>query len=368
MATLTFTDNAPLLFSDNAGQLQYTLDDSEVIYLVISGKRYQIPVADSSGTLEMSDILRGAPIARPAIRVGYDDRIYPFVTVTAGPADISDSTGRATVNLRVLRGGIYGESAATAYAKTAKAWLTLMKGSSSEPRPVSKWGKEFVSFHPYEADTGGIVTADVLVKDIAPTIQVTLLNDGGVGWDEYGVITVDSSFDRIRNAILIDYPSLSEDRIWGWELHFRGGNDGSAYTSQALTYRLIQTKSNYREFIYRNSLGSWDSVYSKGAFKVVPQYNFASFRNRNKEGQLDSLPIEHMEIDSGPLATAVEQRMWLEMISSDEVYLVDQSGDIRLIILDESSPSLTQKELNSLTVKCHYAERVVGNGTRISIA
>lgn len=363
---MTISENPVVLFSDNAGQAQYTLSDGEVIYLIVSGKQYLIPVADSSGTLNLSDILRAAPLNKPSLQ---DDFQSIRARLTAGPSDISDSTGRANVNMDVLMGGIYGKTAAEAFAQTQYAWLTLFRGDTT-PRLTAMWGKEPLVFFPYEGDTGGIVTAQVSMRNSEETITVNLRNDGGVGWDRYVPITVNAGYSDIVAALeRLDPPVvINYENIVGWRVNFKGGNQGERYTSKTIRYNLMQAKTNYREFVYRNSLGCWDTVYSRGTFKVVPKYNFSSFLNRNVESQLDSQVIEHMEIGSGPLATPVEQRMWLEMIASDEVYLVDQSGDMRLVVIDESSPSIQQKELNSLAVKCHYALKAVGNGTRISIA
>lgn len=361
---MTITSNPPVLFSDNAGQVTYSLSDSEVIYVVIGGKSYLLPVAAATGTLELSDILRAAPVGKPPrlTMLSTNNR----VTITAGPADLSDSTGRASVNVRALVGGMYGKTAAEAFTATQKSWLTLNAGSDSNPRKTAKWGKELLVFLPYAGDTGGSIRFNVYIPGhILPTI--TLDDWGAIGWDPSVPITTDAGYARVLSALKQAYPDFDlEDRITGWAVYFQGAD--ASYVSKGAVFSPMRTKSNYREFVYRNSLGCWDTVYSKGAFKVVPEYSFTSFINRNTEGQLGSQAVEHMEVGSGPLETAVEQRMWLEMIASDEVYMVDQSGDMRLVIIDESSPSLQQKELNSLTVKCHYADRAVGNGTRISIA
>ena len=366
MATLSLDYEYPVLFSDNAGRIQYSLSDSEVIYVVISNKEYLVPVAESAGYLELSDILRAAPVPKPG--TVHCSSMQALAIITAGDADRSISTGRATVFIRVLQGGIYGKTASEAFVLTQKNWLTLSKGSATAPRPTAQWGHEPVCFMPYQDDVGGIVTAEVYLKNVSGQPEVTILDYGGVGWDDYTIITVDAGFSVIYKALeAARFPLLDKDGLIKWRVKFKGGNYGESYESQSAWFGVIPTKSNYREFIYRNSLGCWDSVYSKGDFKVTPKYTFASFLNRNTEGQLDSQAVETMEVSSGPLDGYREQRMWLEMLSSEEVYLVDQSGDMRLVVIEDSSPTLSQKDLNSLTFKCHYADRTVGNGTSISI-
>ena len=132
--------------------------------------------------------------------------------------------------------------------------------------------------------------------------------------------------------------------------------------SKPVRFVLEQSKTNWRGFLYRNALGGFDSLYSKGDLKFVPQYEPTAFKNGHAEEEKDPSAVEYLEVDTGMFGSAAERMMWLDFLRSKEKYMVEQDGTVSRIILDEASPELTLKELGHFSFRFHKAEDLVGNG------
>ena len=356
MATLTQSFETSTLFADNAGRLDYSLSEGECIYLVLNQEYHLIPTAYSTYHLSLDGILRACPLSVPDPTISHS-LMYNKVSITAGPKDIGDSTGRVTLNFFTYKGGLFGKSADEA----ADFCYFKPLSTDGKRKPALRTGKEKVSYIAQTDQHVALARADITLKSGLILSSIILYNSPIYSFSLQGYIfSINANYQTICNAVANQRPDVDANDIVSWKVWYSNGR----INAEGVEFYLIDSRLNYREFVFINSISGIEHVISRGTFKIAPTYNFASFRNNGDEGQLDSQPVEQMEVSTGPIDNAKDRRLWLDMLRSDTVYMVDSDGEIRKIIIDDCSPSFTLKEVNEITFKCHYAGRMVGNGTK----
>ena len=353
------TDNNPrFLFSANADKVTISafnpLSHSLFIRLYRDDgyEDIQIPVSTANPQLDLRSIIEESTVQIPSIS---PEALVPYLPLRPNPnfalCLMSGGVEPESVEHTVIIGGISEKTALEALNLiSGRYWLT----QRPQINHVCKWGREqiLVWLIPDSRIVDEAVDVTVYAKVYTPAgvSTVSLYTDSNAHYGD--IIAIPVSFAAINTPTAV---------AWDITVETSSQSEGTQ-ENRPISFILDQSKANYRGFIYRNALGGFDSVYSRGEFRYVPQYEPAAFRNEHMEKNLDPTAVEYMEVDTGVFGTAAERMMWLDFLRTREKYLVEQDGKVSPIILDESSPELILKELGHFTFRFHKAEDPVGNG------
>ena len=133
---------------------------------------------------------------------------------------------------------------------------------------------------------------------------------------------------------------------------------GSAYAQVYEVSRLPFRKA----FIFRNSLGLFDTVYATGRISDGASRDVKTFISEDRsENIADNNSRERIYVNSGHVDTRGERTLWDEMVFSPDVWEWT-GGKFRKIIIDRFDYKLQQGISDSLSFEYHYSEAPSGRG------
>lgn len=168
------------------------------------------------------------------------------------------------------------------------------------------------------------------------------------------LIAIDVSYRSIEaKAISLGY----DDRILAYDVS--GSMDGG---SEVVGQRFIVAPNlrDVRGWFFRNSTGSFDSVYSLGKFARAIDSESKNFITRDKEIELRNISKEVHSVDTGYIGDEIELNLWYEFLRSSERYAISDDGNIYRIVVDSESSEKTLGETGSLTFKCRMSDDIKG--------
>lgn len=299
---------------------------------VLTGGRYLAP-------LRMREIL-----ASVALPLGLQD---------PGTVDVSMvtlSAGDASMSFRAIRGAAAGKTP----AQLAGHWLSWRDQVSK----TYTWGRERLTF------LAGLdllgwrsgsysVSAKVYFQDADPVTR-TLASGTLQAGCRY--VTVDASYSAVS--------ALVEGAVLAWDVSFAfagidSGGDAAAVDGYPLRLVLAREDVRVREFVFANSFGIEDRVYSAGRSNPKLEGSAVTFLSRGEERELRNDAEEALEVYSGHIASSREAALWLDFLKSHDRYVV-MSGALRRIVVDASDTDLQDYALGSVRFTCRLAKRAPG--------
>jgi hypothetical protein len=130
----------------------------------------------------------------------------------------------------------------------------------------------------------------------------------------------------------------------------------------SIRYVCEDSSPYWRGFIYRNSLGVFDSLYAKGSVIDKLTYESQVFQNNFLEQEITTHVDRQVETFSGYLDTEEERERWMEFIESSERYILLQDGTRKPIILDGVSCDMKENDSAGLSFTWHLAKIRQGYG------
>lgn len=140
------------------------------------------------------------------------------------------------------------------------------------------------------------------------------------------------------------------------------------------TYKVIRGNSAYaqeykvsrlrprRTFVFRNSLGLFDTVYATGVISDSATRDVKTFIGADRaENVSDNSSRERILVNSGHVDTRGQRALWDELVFSPDVWEYD-AGTLRKIVIDTFDYKLQQGVSDSLTFEYHYSVASAGRG------
>lgn len=358
MLAYTYTnDPGALLFVRNAADI--ILDTASVLKITILAVRFRkgrevIPLplsqADADGriVIRTREIAEGLVLDEPGLQDDVSVSSGPYIRVTYKE---NSSTGQETTDIPLpwIKGG-YDADIPGLGSKIRDGWLTWKSARKTVP-----WGRDWLyAFVPAGQSWGAY--AYVRFRSGRP-FEGFLPLESAAGQPEDALRRTDVSFERIR--CLCDDRGYDREELSGWDVfgHVGGQSIGSVrYDCEDCT------AAHWRGFLYRSSLGVFESVYAKG--KAVDKLMFENsvFRNGFMEKELKSKTTRQTETCTGYLESEGERDRWMEFVESSERYVLLQDGTLKPIILDGVNCDMTQNESEGMSFTWHLAKSRQGGG------
>ncbi len=339
------------LFIRDAQDINLVAASADPVDLTVSvgGSSWTIPVTPVLtnnrylAALRMREILSSV-VGIPGL-ANAGEREVPLVTLSAGDA---------TMSVRA----VYGAASGKTPTQLAGHWLSWRDQVSM----THAWGRERLTFLAgldllgWQSGTYS-VKAKVFLSSGDP-VTVTLTSGTLQSGCRY--VTVDASYATIAAAVSASV--RSKIRAWDVSYSFSGTDSQSAAaTINGYPLRLIIARDEVRvkEFVFCNSFGVEDRVYSSGRSNPKLDGSSVAFLSGATEYELRNDSTEGREVYSGRLGSARESALWLDFLKAHDRYIL-ASGGLARIIVDSQETDLQDNALGS--VKFTYHLGALDNG------
>ena len=262
------------------------------------------------------------------------EREVPLVTLTAEGTSMS---------LRAVYGGAAGKTP----TELAGHWLSWRDQVSK----TYAWGRERLTFLAGR-DLLGWRSGSYSVKAkvyLASGDPVTVTLASGTLSEGCRYVTVDASYAAI--AALVS----GTIRAWDVSYSFSGRDSGNANASlDGFPLRLVLARQDVRvkEFVFCNSFGVEDRVYSSGRSNPKLEGASVAFLNGAVEQELRNDATEGREVFSGYLGSARESALWLDFLKAHERHILLSRGLARIIV-DTQETDLQDNAIGSVKFTYH---------------
>ena len=339
------------LFIRDAQDINLVAASADPVNLTVSvgGSSWTIPVTPVLtnnrylAALRMREILSSV-VGIPGLANAGELEV-PMVTLSAGDA---------TMSVRA----VYGAASGKTPTQLAGHWLSWRDQVST----THAWGRERLTFLAgldllgWQSGTYS-VKAKIFLSSGNP-VTVTLTSGTLQSGCRY--VTVDASYATIAAAVSSSV--RSKIRAWDVSYSFSGTDSQSAAaTINGYPLRLIIARDEVRvkEFVFCNSFGVEDRVYSSGRSNPKLDGSSVAFLSGATEYELRNDSTEGREVYSGRLGSARESALWLDFLKAHDRYIL-ASGGLARIIVDSQETDLQDNALGS--VKFTYHLGALDNG------
>lgn len=333
--------------------------DASDVNLVASGADpVEVTVASggSSWPLPVTPVLAGgqyiAPLRMREILSSVVDipglaaagvREVPLVTLSAGGASMS---------FRV----VYGSAAGRTPAQLAGHWLTWRDQISK----TQTWGRERLTFLAgldllgWQSGSYS-VSAKVFFASGDPE-TVTLASGTLQSGCRY--VTVDASYAVIAAAV------QSAGNITAWDVSYAFSGvttGGSAASVDGYPLRLVVARQDVRvkEFIFCNSFGVEDRVYSSGRSNPKVEGTSVAFLSGGTESELRNDAEEGKEVYSGHISSARDGALWTDFLKARDRHIL-LSGALEQIVVDSHETDFQDNAIGSVKFTYHLSKLDAG--------
>lgn len=267
----------------------------------------------------------------PSAKSSYFNAVY--VRATQGNAYVETST------MYCFRGGF--DAMETSFPHTTH-WLTWKPQCTR----TYKWAKEILSFIKPKL-TSRTVYAKIYYSD-RTSETITLVTFTHTALDtQVTSCMVNCSYSRILGLLSTVGKTILAYDVYGGDI---------------LAHRFIvePTRLRQREFLYANSLGVLDTVFSTGDVGRDTASELATARIGGQEVELSNDTVEHFKVNTGVLRKRREMDQWQDFFRSTDRWVLLQGDVLRRIIIDSIESDMTEHKLTGASFTYHYADRFTG--------
>lgn len=342
---MQFSDSVNIqnpISSKNAKDFNLTgVQSSSVQITVVCGSQsYSFHATPYQGKvpIRISEILRSLrPLAFAAIPTGDANAAVPAVTLSATGAS---DTAPTPWTKKVFHGGY--EDSAYQHLVDNSYWWTWRRQISR----TYKHGKEFIAalFMPGNSSTTFSVTARINFTDGSYTNKTLQSFSVSTGNPKFYIFDV--SYDRIAELV-----STSGKEIASYDI---GGT-----SKLAQRYVVAESDPNVKVFLFRNSLGLFDTLYTEGKYVEGVSYGIKTFVSGRTESESLNDSRESISVNSGYLESMEEKDLWADFFLSDERYIWDGSNFRKIVVDDVQQDNILRKS-SIASFSFHYATEPAG--------
>ncbi len=246
------------------------------------------------------------------------------------------------------------------YAKDKMGNLIFDKSWGGRIRQTYKWGLEYITcenyIYPYSCERTEIEI--VLFTTLKGPINLTLHSIDNSNLSPR--IEFLCSYNYVY-SLLKNYSGYGDLIAYNIIVHYKNvkkNNTSQTNITQLLRkYTVAHNESNVRGFVFRNSFGHFDVVYSKGAIKTILKHYNKTFKNQSFNNEYENNSIKEYNINTGYIDNQFDYALWEDFFKSSERYIIEQdSGLLKNIVINEVKCENTDLELNSFTFSFQYGE------------
>ena len=252
---------------------------------------------------------------------------------------IDDLNNIASMSLTCIRGGI-DESAGN--GKITR-WLSWKPQVSQ----TFRWGRELLSLLVMPGNSGAPVEATIYYRYHSPE-TITLAEVPPIMDAKPCIWNYDCSYATI--AAMGTYSE--EDTIVAYDI-----------TMGDLPRRrfvLGPTDKRGREFIFRNSMGVLDTLFTSGELSAESESETATAKVNNKETEIVNNFISRLKVTTGLLQKERDIANLYDFLRSNERYALTPGGTAKRIVVDGAESNIAFGQPSGATITFHLADGFTG--------
>lgn len=351
MATVVEDNNEVFIFAGNAKDIRYSCSGPLQLAVTAGVMQYEFKMDPILGEVRVPLRQLLSALRVPSINISESRHAITAVYIV----DQDEVDPAHQVELTVMPGRI-GCRQEDVYDELMSKFATWRP----QVCKVCKWGK----------DRMYIIVPDSVDNNIPSNLTVRgrlkAYTDVGLLTDNYfftfsnangDILSISSDYSTVESVLKHKNPDLDFGEIIAYDINFYWVDDGTVHESAAQRFVLARSRSDWRQFIFRNNLGVFDALYSTGSFSDVPEYDIIQFRNNEVDNEISNNVSQIFEVNTGRINDELERRMWKEFFESDERYILSPDNQTpRRIVLDDVICEHTLRQNNVATFRFHFAE------------
>lgn len=146
--------------------------------------------------------------------------------------------------------------------------------------------------------------------------------------------------------------------IEGYSLWIERVNaSGESATGTAVSFTVSRDRLERITYKFVNPRGAYEYIHASGDLRRSIESDTGTFVTSGVETEISNDATKTMEQNSGHIGGSAEAEFWLGFLSSKERYVREADGTERLIVVDESKPSVTDLKVGELTFRWHYSNK-----------
>lgn len=271
------------------------------------------------------------------------------------PRNAMLSSGRSTrySNTVAIRATVNEDSITT-------STMVCFRGGSDELSPAYPYTTHWLTWKPQITDTWAWAK-EQLSCIIGPSTPVTV--SAKVYFAYHTPVTVTIATFASQSGASIGTVDCSPSVIEGLA---NVSNDAlvayDVYAGNVKRHRFIlkPTRLRGREFLFRNSLGVWDTVYASGDVSRETEMGLSTVTINGEEVEFANAAVERFKVQTGSLRERRMMDQWQDFFRTTERYVLLQDDTPRRIVVDSIEPEMTEHTLSSATITYHYAKAFTG--------
>lgn len=233
-----------------------------------------------------------------------------------------------------------GEDDKVVESVTVTHWLTW----KPQVTVTYPWAKEYLALLKAEGSVHNQVVAKLYWKDHGlETVQLAVLPIQNY----QQVLMMDCSCERV-----LALSSVEDDTLMAYDVEREG----------FMPHRFLigDEDRQAREFIFRNSLGVFDTVFATGDVSRETGSEVVTVRSASDEREVNNDAVERFAAQSGTLTQTREIDQWQDFFRSSERYVLLPGDVVRRIVVDGLEQNLTEHIISGVKVTYHYADAFTG--------
>lgn len=173
------------------------------------------------------------------------------------------------------------------------------------------------------------------------------------------IIAVDCSYRVIRAKA--DELGYADDTLLAYDI---AGTDADNPTTSDMPvgqrFIVARNDSRVRGWMFRNSLGMLDTVYSWGDVTRDVNSETTTFKALRTTRELDNFSEEIWSVDTGYVDKKGLLQLWYEFFRSKERYAILSDGTVAEIVVDEIGAEYQVGQTGNMNFKCRLSKEIEG--------
>lgn len=360
---ITHPDSLGFLFSRSCEPLTISDLSSEgacelEILVSVGDTEYTFKSTAVGGTLtlRLSDILRHfeTPLFSHDIASGFIHVKMPGIGVIAMYTEDEWSSWVGSC----IFGGCHRPADEITALASGKYWWTFRPQSAL----TYKFSKEYLAMA-RPADGGADVRLD-LTLHFATAGKVSAVWYERIAPDATivgrpSIVVIDCSYMVIRAKA--DELGYADDTLLAYDIAGTDADNPSTFDMPVgQRFIVARNDSRVRGWMFRNSLGMLDTVYSWGDVTRDVNSEMTTFKTLRTTRELDNFSEEIWSVDTGYVDKKEMLQLWYEFFRSKERYAILSDGTVAEIVVDEIGAEHQVGQTGNLSFKCRLSKETEG--------
>lgn len=173
------------------------------------------------------------------------------------------------------------------------------------------------------------------------------------------IVVIDCSYAVIRAKA--DGLGYADDTLLAYDIAGTDADNPSTFDMPVgQRFIVARNDSRVRGWLFRNSLGMLDTVYSWGDVTRDVNSEMTTFKTLRTTRELDNFSEEVWSADTGYIDKKELLQLWYEFFRSKERYAILSDGTVTEIVVDEIGAEHQVGQTGNMSFKCRLSKEIEG--------